>query len=249
MGTVTAAAVSQALRGLTGSSIQVTAPSFMDSSENESVPETPEIPDIPAIPSSSVIMVPQPDTSRVTRPVFSIPENNGHITEDIKPSEISAPEENKPEVPDAILPDVEKSEFETDDSFDKLTVLGQYRGRYILASNESGLILLSIKAARERILFEKMQADIKKNEPATQFLLLPVTIDLSPGDTRLVNKYLEKIKKVGFEVEPFGGNTFVISAVPAAFPDENITGIFYDRRWRLPPQIHQHNSSLFSGIW
>ena len=57
---------------------------------------------------------------------------------------------------------------------------------------------------------------------------LPVTLDLSPADARLVAKYLDKIKETGFEIDHFGGSTYVISAVPAAFPNENINGIMLD---------------------
>ena len=267
LGKITTAAVSQALRGLTGSTIQ--APSFMDSPEKEErAVEVPTDPKPHPLPVSPMTIAPVPDISKVSKPVFTIPKESPAEVIPESPEKVqicselpkeetkteSEPKfvnEVKPQVNSQILPKVENDQFEVDDSFERLNILGQYRGRYILAQNESGLVLLSIKAAKERILFEKLQEQVKNSEPATQFLLLPVTLDLSPGDTRLVNKYIDKITAVGFEVEPFGGNTFVISAVPAAFPDENITGIFYDILDQLrenPGELRKHADNFLLQI-
>jgi len=272
LGKITAAAVSQALRGLAGSSIQVSAPSFMDKSEevnnsstNEGVEQNKPVPKISA---------PIPDLSKVTRPVFTAPVvskptapeikqektpevQNAEVSPEIVVSDetkIEAPVNNETnvETPEKIIkPDVINAEVstqqQTEDIFADLNIIGQYSRKYILAENKSGLVMLSIRSAKERILFEALQEQMKDNTADCQFLLLPISVDLSPADTRLVNKYMDNIKSVGFEVEPFGGNTFVISAIPASFPDENIQGILFDILDQLrenPRELKKHTENF-----
>ena len=242
LGKITAAAVSQALRGLANSSIQVSAPSFMEKSEEvRPSAETPVNSPRPQI--HHVTPRPVPDLSKVTRPVFTAP-SPAIQKSDEKPEaepqtadestvqkEIPA-KENTTEPQTSPAPAVplskEPENRQAEEAFEDLKVIGQYSSKYILAENTSGLVMLSIRSAKERILFEELQEQMKDNTADCQFLLLPISVDLSPADTRLVNKYMENIKSVGFEVDPFGGNTFVISAIPASFPDENINGIFFD---------------------
>ena len=229
LGKITAAAVSQALRGLSGSSIQVSAPAFMEKENVESIEATPQRP--PAMPS-----IPIPDMTKVSKPVFTQPIRQS-VPEPAKTELKSEPVKSAEDIPlnldsntvDITAPNLDvEPEAPTANVFEDLKVIGQYSNKYILAENERGFIMLSIRSARERILFEKLQQQIKDKTVDCQFLLLPISIELSPADTRLVNKYIDNIKAVGFEVEPFGGNTFVISAIPASFPDENINGVFYD---------------------
>ena len=238
LGKITAAAVSQALRGLANSSIQVSAPSFMEKSEevrpSETTSKTEELPKVSR---------PVPDLSKVTRPVFTAPAPALQKTEGTpeKEAETTIQPSIKKEVPESenkSVPQTSPAPIaspgsnavspKTEEVFEDLKIIGQYSSKYILAENRSGLVMLSIRSAKERILFEELQEQMKDNTADCQFLLLPISVDLSPADTRLVNKYIENIKSVGFEVDPFGGNTFVISAIPASFPDENINGIFFD---------------------
>ena len=233
LGKITAAAASQALRGLSGSSIQVTAPSFLEKEDSKEENIAESITPHPSVPSRPIM--PVPDISKVSKPVFTQPV---HKTEDeISVSEKPPKDTQEKSMPDfenetidisSPTPQAETPEENSANVFEDLNIIGQYNSRYILAENQRGLIMLSIRSARERILFEKLQKQIKNKKAECQFLLLPISIDLSPADTRLVNKYIDNITAVGFEVEPFGGNTFVISALPASFPDENINGIFYD---------------------
>ena len=232
LGKITAAAVSQALRGLAGSSIQVKAPAFMEKrsepeievySEKEHEPQT-------LRPAPKPSPLPVPDLSKVTKPVFTTPAIPKPPAVNSPVQEVPVNKNPEPQIENFDPPEIEEENDSADatENFKSLQVIGQYSGKYILAENESGLVLLSIRAAKERILFEKLQAQIRNKEAECQFLLLPISLELSPADTRLVNKFIDKIQGIGFEVEPFGGNTFVISAIPAAFPNENINGIFLD---------------------
>ena len=248
---ITAAAVSLALRGITDSTTQVNAPAFMDSPSHDSDDNTTSTTPQEEFATPQMI-TPVADISRVSRPTFTMPTPSATVTQAVSNSSSTVDEveglntDIEPLQPTPQIPAQSNAK-----QFEDLIIIGQYRHHYILAQNNSGLILISIRAANERILFEKMQAQLHNSDIESQLLLLPGTVDLSPADTRLVNKYSEQISSIGFEIEPFGGNTFVISAVPAAFPHENITGTFLDIIDQLrdnPRGLKRHSENFLLQI-
>ena len=233
IGKITAAAVGNALRGLTGSTIDVKPTSITE--EPEEALEV-IVNNDPAPSSSPVVTpsIPVPDLTRVTKPTFTMPSPIAAPVAELesKPEKSVEPKisekQSKVTEPASQIEAPMPKPAKTNNTFDDLEIIGQYKKRYILANNKSGIVLISIGAAKERILFEKLQTQVSQQTRKSQFLLLPVTLDLSPADARLVAKYLDKIKETGFEIDHFGGSTYVISAVPAAFPNENINGIMLD---------------------
>lgn len=103
-----------------------------------------------------------------------------------------------------------------------LQVLGQLADQYLLAEGANGLVLIDQRAAHERILFEQLLAQSRDGESHRQGLLMPVTIDLGPADAEVLKQNLPHFQELGFDVEPFGNNTFIINAVPPHFPQENV---------------------------
>lgn len=95
-----------------------------------------------------------------------------------------------------------------------LRVIGQIRQMYIIAEGPNGLYLIDQHAAHERILYEKLIAQKAQQNVARQQLLEPVTIELAPGQTAILEAELETLTEVGFELEPFGGSTYRLRAVP-----------------------------------
>ncbi len=93
--------------------------------------------------------------------------------------------------------------------------LAQYRESYIVAQDKEGLVLVDQHAAHERVIFERYLADAQVNEVETQRLLFPVTVDLAPSDAALVDAELEEFRRLGFSLEPFGGNSVRLDAIPA----------------------------------
>ena len=94
-----------------------------------------------------------------------------------------------------------------------LRLIGQIAATYIVAEGPDGLYLVDQHAAHERILFEKFLQH-KNEEIPVQRLLQPVTIDLSASESILLNEQLPVIRKLGFDIEPFGRSSFIIRAVP-----------------------------------
>jgi DNA mismatch repair protein MutL len=96
-----------------------------------------------------------------------------------------------------------------------IQVIGQFRNLYILCRSGDSLVVIDQHAAHERLLFEKLRNQFLQGKVASQHLLFPVTVELSLFQSRLVEKNSDEIERLGFTIRAFGGNTHIISAVPA----------------------------------
>jgi DNA mismatch repair protein MutL len=100
-----------------------------------------------------------------------------------------------------------------------LRAVGQVGATYIVAEGPSGLYLIDQHAAHERILFEQFMASFARQEPVKQYTLTAQSIHLPPGEARLLDEHADALAGLGFEIEPFGPNTYVIRSVPAILGD------------------------------
>ncbi len=92
--------------------------------------------------------------------------------------------------------------------------LGLAHGVYGLFETSAGVVLLHRRAAHERVWFERLQAEFRQGETASQRLLLPVPVELDPIAAALLLDRLAFLEGHGFEVAEFGRNFFRIEAVP-----------------------------------
>jgi DNA mismatch repair protein MutL len=83
-----------------------------------------------------------------------------------------------------------------------------------LCETEGKLILIDQHAAHERVGFEKLLLQYQKDGIPHNRLLITETFDLKPSDVDILKRYLDELHRFGFEIEFFGGNTFVLKAVP-----------------------------------
>lgn len=90
----------------------------------------------------------------------------------------------------------------------------QVNGNYIVTTVKSGLAIINRCAAVERIMFERFTKITECNRPATQTAMFPQTFDLSANDAELLRETINDVKALGFDIEEFGGNTFVINGTP-----------------------------------
>jgi DNA mismatch repair protein MutL len=97
-----------------------------------------------------------------------------------------------------------------------LRVLGQIRQTYIIAEGPDGLYLIDQHAAHERILFEQLQAEQTAMAVSSQALLEPLTIDLPTQQRELLEALSDQLAAFGFDIAPFGGDTCLVRAIPAA---------------------------------
>jgi DNA mismatch repair protein MutL len=95
------------------------------------------------------------------------------------------------------------------------TGLTQLHNEYILSQTASGFILINQQAAHERIIYERLQEATKGKAVATQRSMFPVTIELAPADTVLLEELMNDLQQLGYMIEPFGKNTFVVQGTPA----------------------------------
>ncbi len=116
--------------------------------------------------------------------------------------------------------------------FSKLDVLGQIDRTYLLCRSSNGLVIVDQHAAHERVTFEKLKESYDSGSIPMQLLLLPVTVELEPARAAALDDALPALKELGFEVEPFGGRTAVIKAIPQlianADPERTLTDLLDD---------------------
>jgi DNA mismatch repair protein MutL len=106
------------------------------------------------------------------------------------------------------------SPVETVTKIPRMRVVGQIQQMYIVTEGPDGLYLIDQHAAHERILYEKLAQQRAAAAVSRQQLLEPAVVELSPGQAAIVEAELETLTGVGFEIEPFGGTTYRIRAVP-----------------------------------
>ena len=118
-------------------------------------------------------------------------------------SNAAAPNENVPLY-------TEKRQQITDD-----IPLQQMHGTYILAQNDAGFLVIHQQNAHERILYERFIKAVDGKPIAIQQSLFPQTMELAAQDVALLNELLPDLHYLGYHLEPFGNNTFVIQGTPA----------------------------------
>jgi DNA mismatch repair protein MutL len=102
----------------------------------------------------------------------------------------------------------------------------QLNGRFIATRVKSGLMIVDQQAAHERVLFEKLVKKIENKKAHSQQLLFPLTVNLSAPDAELVGELLDEFISIGFQIEHFGGNSFIIQGVPADLHAEEVQQLF-----------------------
>ena len=91
----------------------------------------------------------------------------------------------------------------------------QLHNKYIITSVKSGLLIIDQQRAHERILFEQFQQSLDSGRGLSQQQLFPITIQFSAGDTEILQSVLPDLKTLGFDLEKFGENTFIVNGTPA----------------------------------
>ena len=91
----------------------------------------------------------------------------------------------------------------------------QYKGQYILTAVQSGLMMIDQRRAHIRILYERYMKQMQEHNAATQGLLFPELLELSPSDAALLIGFLDDIKALGFDITSLGGSSFSIVGTPS----------------------------------
>ncbi len=98
--------------------------------------------------------------------------------------------------------------------FAQLKVIGQLRSTYIICESEAGLVLIDQHAAHERVYYEQLRKRSRSRNAAAQALLIPETLELDFREAAELEAMREALARLGFAIEPFGGNAFIIRSAP-----------------------------------
>ena len=95
-----------------------------------------------------------------------------------------------------------------------IKIIGQIFGTYWIIEYDDSVYMIDQHAAHEKVMYERFVKEISQNKATSQNLLPPVVVTLSGSQRQIVEEIEEHLHKLGFEIEPFGGNEYVIKAVP-----------------------------------
>jgi DNA mismatch repair protein MutL len=93
-------------------------------------------------------------------------------------------------------------------------IIGQLGNTYILCQVKDGLLMVDQHAAHERIVYENLKKGVNKSRIEAQTLLIPFRLELSTKEQRIVQEKRDQLNRFGIELDPFGGNTFLLRSVP-----------------------------------
>ncbi len=139
------------------------------------------------------------------------------------------------------------SEAETSSNQSSIKSPYQIHGTYIVSQIKSGFLLIDQQAAHERILYERYLAMLEQQQPKTQKELFPKTITVAPAEVEMLQSILPQINQLGFDIQEFGQETFVVHGVPAEMGSgkdlqKMIEGLLEQYKSNLDLQLDIHDN-------
>jgi DNA mismatch repair protein MutL len=126
------------------------------------------------------------------------------------------------------------------ESLATLKPVGQIRDSFILAINPQGLWIIDQHVAHERILFEKICRQRLGESPEKQQLLMPLIIELTPGQMAVFSEVSDELHRNGFEVEPFGSRTIAVKTTAAGITAGEVEHLLHE----ILEQVEHEQQSL-----
>jgi DNA mismatch repair protein MutL len=106
-------------------------------------------------------------------------------------------------------------------SLASLQVVGQARNMYIVAQCDDGIVIIDQHVAHERVLFDKLASTAEGKAVDMQLLMIPLTLHLSRREALVASEKIVELRGIGFELEPFGGDSFVVRGVPSSLAQKD----------------------------
>lgn len=125
-------------------------------------------------------------------------------------------------------PQLERERYPFGELLEGLRVIGQAMNTFIIAETARGIVIVDQHVAHERILYEYLCGLKGSSAIEKQALLVPQTLHLDRRSAVLLREKLDEVTRVGFELEPFGGESYVVRAVPAAIRSKDPIKILRD---------------------
>ena len=185
-----------------------------------------------AVQESSAYMVTEPE-SVPTEPVLvqkpvSEPQP---ITEPAPAQPVSEPQpiaEQEPVIYEQQTLLDKEDGFFTKDAAKKHKIIGQLFDTYWLIEYEDKLFIIDQHAAHEKVLYERTMARVKEKQFTSQTISPPIILTLNHEEQEMLTRYSNQIAAFGYEIEPFGGKEFAITAIPADFEAVDMKSMFID---------------------
>ncbi len=122
-----------------------------------------------------------------------------------------------------VLPGSEEAGF-----FSRLQILGQYHQSYLLCQDGADLIMIDQHAAHERVGFEKLRHAYAAGTIPSQTLLFPEVLELDFNSAAALGDNQHELESLGFEIEPFGGKSFALKAIPQLLENRDAARLVVD---------------------
>lgn len=171
-----------------------------------------EVPQPEPVAEFSAAPIKQP----LPRPSAPVPRPEPRPTLVLKP--LVTPRQQELELPPAPVPVSPAAEPEPQPApLPNFRHIGTLHNQYAIFENKEGMVLLSPRAARERIIFERLQ-ESNRRPLVSQRLLVPELLELDTRDMGIALEVKPQLEQAGFQLSPFGRNTLRVEAVPAILP-------------------------------
>lgn len=112
--------------------------------------------------------------------------------------------------------------------FSRLRVIGQADRTWLICEDREGLVIIDQHAAHERVGYERIKAGYCTARLARQQLLFPMQLELSAAESVSLSDHQEALDRLGFAIEPFGGQTWQVTAIPALLAKSDVQGLVKD---------------------
>ncbi|MBX3476360.1 MAG: DNA mismatch repair endonuclease MutL [Brevundimonas sp.] len=116
----------------------------------------------------------------------------------------------------------------------------QVHGTYIVAQTRDGIVVVDQHAAHERLVYERMKAQMAAGSVTRQALLTPEVVDLDPAEADRVLARADELAALGLIVEPFGGGAVLVRETPALLGDCDVQGLVRD----IADDLSEHGAAL-----
>ena len=143
------------------------------------------------------------------------------LEQDSKPNNREVIYENKVNEDKLQEPAVKQLEFLDKKASKKRNIIGQIFDTYWIVEFDKSMYIIDQHAAHEKVLYERFLKQFEKEELSSQLISPATVISLSSTEADAVEKHLPSLKKLGFEIEHFGGREYSISAIPNILPSVN----------------------------
>jgi len=99
--------------------------------------------------------------------------------------------------------------------FENIQIKTRLFNTYIVAETANEVLFIDQHIAEERVIYKKLRKQMQEQGVPSQGLLLPITVELSPAQAAVIDSTVDILANMGFSLEPFGGKTIIVRAVPA----------------------------------